>query len=130
MPRIVADLVSQVYAAAPLTGPGDFVMSLRPYRPVCREILWEALRNELASIGVTEERRKERNIVYHSLRHNFVTVCKLIGLTDTESMLLSRHKDIKVHRKYAEHTEALDLPQIGERFERYLLPDRPVDRLP
>ena len=123
MPRLVADLVNRVHATAPLTGPGDFVMSQRPYRPACREILWQSLRHELASIGITEEQRKERNIVYHSLRHSFATTCKLIGLNDFESMSLSRHKDIKAHRRYIDHPEALDLRQIGERFERYFLPE-------
>jgi len=121
MPRVVAELVSQVYAAAPLTGPGDFVMSQRPYRPACREVLWEALRSELLSIGITEERRKERNIVYHSLRHSFVTACRVIGLSDFETMTLSRHKDIKQLARYSHGQEALDLRRIGERFERYFL---------
>ena len=126
MPRMVADLLNRVYKTAPLTGPGDFVMSQRPYRPACREVLWEALRSELASIGITEERRKERNIVYHSLRHSFVTACRIMGLNDFETMALSRHKDTKMLARYSHGKEALDLRQIGERFERYFLPEAEV----
>ncbi|MDR1618618.1 MAG: site-specific integrase, partial [Treponema sp.] len=91
MPRVVAELVNQVYALkeqeaqkdrrASLTGPGDFVMGKRPYHPVSREFLWEALRFELFMIRITEKQRQKRNIVYHSLRHSFVTACRVAGLS-------------------------------------------------
>jgi len=119
LPRVVAELLSQVYEIAPLTGAADFVMGQKPHRPVCREFLWEALRNELASIGITEEQRKERNIVFHSLRHSFVTMCRIGGLSPFETMALSRHKDVKMLERYS-HREAVDVRQIGEKLERGL----------
>ena len=121
MPRVVADLVNQVHAIAPLTGPQDFVMSQKPYHPICREFLSEALRFELSQIGITEEQRKERNIVFHSLRHSFVTACRIAGLTDFETMTLSRHKDVKMLERYS-HREAVDVRQIGEKLERVFFP--------
>ena len=123
MPRVVADLVNQVHIIAPLTGPGDFVMSQKPYHPACREFLWKALRSELSQIGITEERRKERNIVYHSLRHSFVTACRIAGLSDFETMTLSRHKDRKMLERYSHGQEALDVRLVGEKLERSLLPE-------
>jgi integrase len=123
MPRVVAALVNQVYAIAPLRGKNDFVMAYKPnQRPICREKLWEALRTELASIGITDEQRKERNIVYHSLRHNFVTAGKLAGLQNFEIMKLSRHKDEKMILRYSDHDEAIDVREIGARMEKILLP--------
>ena len=123
MPRIVADLLNKVYETAPLIGATDFVLSQRPYKPACREVLVKALESELASIGITKEERKRRNIVYHSLRHSFVTVCRIvIGLNPAETMALSRHRDIKMLERYTHGQEALDLPQIGERFDHHFLP--------
>jgi integrase len=122
MPRVVAELVNKVHAVAPLTGATDFVMSQKPYHPICREALWEALRFELAEIGIDEEQRKQRNIVYHSLRHSFVTACRIAGLTDFETMTLSRHKDTKMLQRYSHGDQALDVRQIGEKLERSLLP--------
>jgi integrase len=119
MPRIVADLVNQVHAIAPLTGADNFVMSVKPYHSVCRKFLSVALRHELSQIGITEPQRKERNIVYHSLRHSFVTACRIAGLTDFETMTLSRHKDVKMLERYS-HREAVDVRQIGEKLERAL----------
>jgi integrase len=122
MPRVVSDLVNQVHAIAPLTGDNDFVMAYRPDRPVCREVLWEALRSELSVIGITEEQRKERNIVYHSLRHSFVTACRIAGLSDFETMTLSRHKDVKMLQRYSHGKEALDVRAVGAKLEKSLLP--------
>jgi integrase len=112
MPRTVAELVNRVYGLAPLTGPEDFVMGQKPYHPVSREFLWEALRTELAGIGITEEERVKRNIVFHSLRHSFVTACRVAGLTDFETMALSRHKDRKMLERYTHEREALDAPTL------------------
>ncbi|MDR1287983.1 MAG: tyrosine-type recombinase/integrase [Treponema sp.] len=116
MVRAVAELVNQVHALAPLTGPGDFVMGQRPYHPISREFLTEALRSELAGIGITEEERVTRNIVYHSLRHSFVTACRVAGLSDFEVMSMSRHKDVKMLERYSHGQEALDLPGLREKL--------------
>jgi integrase len=120
MMRIIADLVNQVHAIAPLTGQNDFVMSIKPYHPVCREYLSEALRSELSLIGIDEEQRKARNIVFHSLRHSFVTACRIAGLSDFETMSLSRHKDVKMLQRYSHGKEAIDVKQIGEKMEQSL----------
>ncbi|MDR2717167.1 MAG: tyrosine-type recombinase/integrase [Treponema sp.] len=126
MPRVVAGLVNQVHAIAPLTAPGDFVMSIRPYHPICREALSEALRSELSLIGIGEEQRKKRNIVYHSLRHSFVTACRIAGLSDFETMTLSRHKDVKMLQRYSHGKEALDIRRIGEKLEMSLCDKTPI----
>jgi len=121
MPRVVANLVNQVHDIAPLTGLGDFVMSIKPYHPICREFLSQALRNELEAIGIDEQQRKQRNIVFHSLRHSFVTACRIAGLTDFETMTLSRHKDIKMLQRYSHGDQALDVRGIGAKLEKSLL---------
>ena len=123
MPRVAAELVNRVHAIAPLTGPDDFVMSVKPYHPICREFLSEALRFELFMIGICEKRRRERNIVYHSLRHSFVTACRVAGLSDFETMTLSRHKDAKMLQRYSHGGQAIDVRKIGEKLEKSLTPE-------
>jgi integrase len=112
MPRIVAELINRVHILSPLTGPKDFVMGQKPYRPISREFLWEALKSEIAAIGITEEERKRRNIVFHSLRHNFVTACRVAGFTEFETMALARHRDRKMMERYTHEQEALDRPML------------------
>jgi integrase len=120
MPYAVAELVNRVYGASPLTGPEDFVLGRRPYHPVSREFLWEALRSELGVIGITEEERVRRNIVFHSLRHSFVTAMRIAGFSDFEVMSLSRHKDVKMLARYSHGQEALDLHSMKERMDNRL----------
>jgi integrase len=117
MIRAVAELVNQVHVLSPLTGPGDFVLSRRPYHPARRKLFVEALRSELEAIGIMEEERVKRNIVFHSLRHSFVTACRIAGLSDFEVMSLSRHKDPKMLARYSHGQEALDLPALREKID-------------
>jgi len=120
MPRIVADLINDMHDIAPLTGHDDFVMSIIPYKPIGREFLWTALNEELTLIGIDKELRKERNIVYHSLRHSFVTACRVAGLSDFETMTLSRHKDTKMLERYSHGQDAIDVRSIGAKLEKSL----------
>jgi integrase len=120
MVRMVADLVNRVHVLSPLTGPGNFVMAQKPYHPVSREFLWEALRTELKALGITEEERVRRNIVFHSLRHSFVTACRIGGLNDFEVMALSRHKDRKQLERYSHGQEAMDMGGTRIKLERGL----------
>ncbi|MDR2370258.1 MAG: tyrosine-type recombinase/integrase [Treponema sp.] len=120
MPRVAAELVNRVHGLAPLTGPKDFVMGRKPYHPVSREFLWEALRSELAVIGITEEERVRRNIVFHSLRHSFVTAMRIAGFSDFEIMTMARHKDRKMLERYSHGQEALDFGELRERMDKRL----------
>jgi integrase len=117
MPRVVAELVNRVHALSPLTGPGDFVMAQKPYHPVSREFLTAALRFELFMLTITEKQRRERNLVFHSLRHSFVTACRVAGLSDFETMTLSRHKDRKMLDRYSHGEEALNLDGLRLKIE-------------
>ncbi|MCL2277176.1 MAG: tyrosine-type recombinase/integrase [Treponema sp.] len=121
MPNVVAELLNRLRDIAPCTGQNDFVMSIKPYHPICREYLSESFRKELLGIGIDEALRKERNIVYHSLRHSFVTACRIAGLTDFETMTLSRHKDVKMLQRYSHGKEAIDIKGIGLKLEQSLL---------
>lgn len=126
MPCVVSTLINDLYKSASIkglpTGPSDFVMALKPYHPISREFLWDALSAELKNIGIDESQRKERNIVYHSLRHSFVTACRLAGLSDFETMTLSRHKDVKMLQRYSHGREAIDVRGLGEKLEKSLYP--------
>jgi integrase len=119
MVRAVAELVNAVRKTCPLTGPRDFVMSLKPYHPISREYLWESMSRELAVIGITEEDRKRRNIVFHSLRHSFVTLGRLAGMNDAMVMALARHKDAKMMARYSHLQEGMDMARARGLIEAF-----------
>ncbi|GHT70862.1 hypothetical protein FACS1894110_23030 [Spirochaetia bacterium] len=117
LPGVVADVLNQVHGLSPLTGPGDFVLSRRPYHPARKKLFLEALRSELFMIGITEKQRVERNIVYHSLRHSFVTACRMAGIRDFQIMLMSRHKDPKMLARYSDHPDALNMDDMRKQID-------------
>jgi len=89
--------------------PTDFVMqSLRRRGEVISASYFKhALASELESIGIPGEwkgrkkdmpknyvnKQKERNLTFHSLRHTFITLGRLAGLTDPEIQALAGHAD-------------------------------------
>jgi integrase len=69
---------------SPYTDPEDFIF----YTPV-RELPYfdnssvnRALYARLKTIGITDEERTDRNIVFHSLRHSFNTRLRNKGIPD------------------------------------------------
>jgi integrase len=114
---LVAELINQIHGLSPLTGPEDFVMAQKPYHPVSIEFLTSSFRGELKNIGIDKEERVRRNIVYHSLRHSFVTACRMAKITDVEVMAMSRHKDKKMLERYTHGQEALDIPSVRKQIE-------------
>jgi len=119
-PNIIADLFNEVYKIAPLTGDNDFVLSIKPYYPISREYLWQALRDELLSIGITDKEKKERNIVFHSLRHTGATLSLKIGLSTLDAMAITRHKQLKVFDRYIHAAEALEVKETVSRFNGFI----------
>jgi integrase len=118
MPGVVANLLNQIHSMSFLTGPEDFVLGKKPYHPISREFLWEALREELDAIGIPEEDRKRRNIVYHSLRHSFITNCRMAGLNDFLVMSLARHHDPKMLQRYSHGQEAMNMLEVKEKLDK------------
>jgi integrase len=118
MPNIIAELLNRLFKEAPCTGQNDFVMSTKPKHPISREFLRAALKSELSAIGITETERLRRNIVYHSMRHTFVTVGRIVAkLTDAEVMALARHKDKKMMDRYTHAQEAMDYRGLKAQIE-------------
>lgn len=81
---------------------------------VCR--INEVFNKALNDIGISEDERKERNIVFHSLRHGFVSLAKSNGISDelvqkgaghlTKAMTDHyTHETEKAEEKYIEATK-------------------------
>jgi integrase len=85
------------------TADTDYVIGSRRRKGtvVSAEYFRSALARELAAIGIDEKTRKERNLTFHSLRHTFVTLGRISGLTDFEIQTLARHKSFEVMDRYS-----------------------------
>jgi len=70
--------------------------------PMVHNVLSEAMKEALYTIGITEEERVERNIVFHSWRHRYAT--KMSDLVDARSLgQATGHKTPAMLEHYAAH---------------------------
>jgi integrase len=88
-------------------GAQNFVFfGLNSDRPIDAKIITDGFIAALNGIGISEEERKRRNIVFHSLRHGFSTEAAE-RLPENLAMRLTGHKSSSVFRGYSNHeTEA------------------------
>ena len=54
----------------------------------------------LASIGISEEERIKRNIVFHSLRHTTNTILRSAGIADSKVRMITGHRQESMTERY------------------------------
>jgi integrase len=61
--------------------------------------------------------QKRRNLTFHSLRHTFVTLGRLAGISDFEIQALARHKSGAMMDRYSHAAQVLDFSSAKEKLE-------------
>ncbi|MDR0524681.1 MAG: site-specific integrase, partial [Spirochaetaceae bacterium] len=84
--------------------------------PVSTNFFRYALREELAAIGISAEEQKRRNITFHSLRHTFITLGRLAGISDLEIQALAGHKSAEMMAHYSHAGQVLDFTAAREKL--------------
>jgi integrase len=65
---------------------------------------------------VNEQRR--RNLTFHGLRHTFITLGRLAGITDLEIQALAGHKSGTMMQRYSHPAQILDFTTAREKLEK------------
>ena len=121
-PDIVEELLEEVRKITPHTAPDDFVLQNFdcPGKPVGITFIRNAMRRELENIGITAGKeatedtpaipseQEKRNLTFHSLRHTFITLGRLDGLSDLEVQTLAGHSSSRMMRRYSHADKVLD----------------------
>ena len=89
-------------------------------KPIGSTFFRSALRRELETIGISVEEQKRRNITFHSLRHTFITLGRLAGISDIEIQTLAGHKDASMMNHYSHAGQVLDFKAAKEKLEKVL----------
>lgn len=71
----------------------------------------------LRAIGIPTAEQKERNIVFHSLRHCFVTLGRMSGLSDLVIMNLAGHKTPEMMARYSHAGQVIDFADAKMKLE-------------
>jgi integrase len=120
LPSDVEAVLEIVKRYSNYTKAADFVIQSRirqGKKVVSAEYFRSALARELRSIGIDEKAQKERNITFHSLRHTFVTLGRMAGLTDFEIKTIARHKSVEIMERYSHGQQAIDFVAMKKRLE-------------
>jgi integrase len=64
---------------------------------------------ELASVGISADEMKRRNLTFHSLRHTFVTLCQVLGISTIETQAFAGHKHATQTAHYTHGGQIADL---------------------
>lgn len=118
------------------SAPDSFILESFqiPGEPVSKEFFRYVLDKELTAIGIPGEwkgkgqapegyvnEQKKRNITFHSLRHTFITIGRLAGLSDFEIQALAGHRNGSMMERYSHASQVLDYAALREKFEKVLV---------
>jgi len=135
--------IEEVRRVSPNPVPERFVMeSLKcPGKPYAKSYFEEALKKELSAIGIPGERRpalhkekepadeesapdgyvneqRRRNLTFHSLRHTFITLGRMAGISDMEIQTLARHKSGAMMERYSHASQVIDYDTVRKKMEQ------------
>ena len=88
--------------------------------PLCGTYFRIAFARELERVGITKEERRKRNMTFHSLRHSFVSLCRLSGLNDFQTQGLAGHKSAKMMDRYSHAQQAVEMNACAETWDAFL----------
>jgi integrase len=85
-------------------------------KPRCCGYFRLALIRQLEGIGVTEGEKNGRNISFHSLRHTYITLGRLAGISDMEIQALAGHRGAGMMHRYSHAAQVLDFDDAREKL--------------
>ena len=68
-------------------------------------------------IDVSVQSQKTRNLTFHGLRHTYVTLGLLAGISELEMRVLAGHKSIAMTDRYSHANQVIDFKLAGKKFE-------------
>jgi integrase len=94
-----------------------FESPLTPGKPLGNSFFRESVAKELESIGITAAQQRGRVLTCHSLRHTFITLAQLSGISDVEIRALAGHKSEKIMRQYSHVPQVIDFNGARKKLE-------------
>jgi integrase len=73
--------------------------------PMFPKAAQKSFESMLRSIGITEEMQKARRIVFHSLRHTFISLSRGAGVPDFVVQRIAGHKTMNMTNRYSHASE-------------------------
>ena len=128
---VVGKALEEVRKATVRPFPNNYVFESidRPGQPMGETFFRNALRRELDAIGISSKgkkatedcpavpsEQKRRNLSFHSLRHTFITLGRLDGLTDLEIQAIGGHSTRRMMEHYTHADKVIDFTAVREKM--------------
>jgi len=117
----VEKLLNIAYADSTNQSPEGYIFESpdteRAGMPVSNNYFRDAFAKETAALGITKEDKKRRVLSCHSLRHTFVTLSQLTGMSNAEVMALAGQKREATLRKYSHVPQVIDFDKARNKLE-------------
>jgi integrase len=120
VPGSVQSALDAVYALFGSPGLEEYVMAgpITSDKPLSTKYFQRALSGELCAIRILRDEQKQRNITFHGLRHTYITLRRLAGITDMEIQALAGHKSGAMMQRYSHPTQVLNFAATREKLEK------------
>ncbi|MDR0684478.1 MAG: site-specific integrase [Spirochaetaceae bacterium] len=119
-PASVALAIEAVRQTSTNPAPDCFVFEgmRRPGEPLSNNFFRRALASELVAIGIDDSEQRRRNLSFHGLRHSYITLGRLGGISDIEIQALAGHRSGAMMERYSHASQVLDFEAAREKLEK------------
>ena len=119
-PAIVEKALEEVRKVTVCPAPETYVLESYkcPGNPMGERFFKHALIRELKGIGITLDEQKERNLTFHSLRHSFITLGRMDGISDLEIQAVAGHSTRRMMEHYSHAEKVIDFNAMREKLDR------------
>jgi integrase len=120
IPTVVNEAFLANKKLSPFTEPDDFVLFCveTRKRPIDAGFLRYHLSKILVSVGISSDIQKARNLTFHGLRHTFVTLGRMAGISDLEIQTLAGHKSHEMMDHYSHAGQVIDYAAARDKLEK------------
>lgn len=116
-PAALGPTLNAVRTASPYQDLDDYVLfSADRERPMGTSVIASQFSGVLSAIGILPAGRKSRAIVFHALRHSFITWARSAGLSDFAIQGLAGHKSSAMMDRYSHAGQVLDFEEARRRL--------------
>lgn len=115
IPRVVADTLGKLDSSKGFVFPGA------GDTPVGATWFKHAFYRVMTAVGVDEAQIKARHLTYHGLRHTYITLGRMAGISDLEIQRLAGHKSGRMMERYSHVLQVLDYEKTREKLDQLTL---------
>lgn len=120
MPAPVLDALELCARASPTGKKAGYVLwndHGGPGLPAAPRTIPQGYKRLLEKIGIPEAEQLRRNLVFHGLRHTFVSLSRATGMADFVVMRLAGHKSESMMERYSHVEKVIDFAQARASIE-------------